>query len=67
MTVDACEWNQDTLPEGDEYVIVSVRDVTTTPNTYYTAPGWFHNGEWIVQDCVCDGVIAWTDFPEPFV
>lgn len=58
---------EDELPRGQELVIVAVKDTAGDTPFWYTQCGWITtDGEyWIVDNEVCDYVVAWMPLPEP--
>ena len=58
---------EDVLPRGQELVIVAVKDTAGDTPFWYTQCGWITtDGEyWIVDNEICDYVVAWMPLPEP--
>lgn len=58
---------EDGLPRGQELVIVAVKDTAGDTPFWYTQCGWITtDGEyWIVDNEICDYVVAWMPLPEP--
>ena len=58
---------EDELPRGQELVIVAVKDTAGDTPFWYTQCGWITtDGEyWIVDNEICDYVVAWMPLPEP--
>lgn len=65
----ASPWHrvEDGLPRGHELVVVAVKDTAGDTPFWYTQCGWITtNGEyWIVDNEICDYVVAWMPLPEP--
>ena len=65
----ASPWHrvEDGLPRGQELVIVAVKDTAGDTPFWYTQCGWITtDGEyWIVDNEICDYVVAWMPLPEP--
>lgn len=65
----ASPWHrvEDVMPHGQELVIVAVKDTAGDTPFWYTACGWVTtDGEyWIVDNEICDYVVAWMPLPEP--
>lgn len=65
----ASPWHrvEDELPRGQELVIVAVKDTAGDTPFWYTTCGWITtDGEyWIVDNEICDYVVAWMPLPEP--
>ena len=61
-------WNRKTgdgwenEPPVNKTVIVSIHDDS---GNAYTTSGWYFDGRWIVDNELCDYVVAWQEFPEP--
>lgn len=58
---------EDELPRGQELVVVAVKDTAGDTPFWYTACGWITtDGEyWIIDNEICDYVVAWMPLPEP--
>jgi len=58
---------EDVLPRGQELVIVAVKDTAGDTPFWYTQCGFITtDGEyWIVDNEICDYVVAWMPLPEP--
>ena len=65
----ASPWHrvEDELPRGQELVIVAIKDTAGDTPFWYTQCGWITtDGEyWIVDNEICDYVVAWMPLPEP--
>ncbi len=65
----ASPWHRvaEELPRGQELVIVAVKDTAGDTPFWYTQCGWITtDGEyWIVDNEICDYVVAWMPLPEP--
>jgi len=66
-TVNPWRRVEDGLPRGQELVIVAVKDTAGDTPFWYTQCGWITtDGEyWIVDNEICDYVVAWMPLPEP--
>ena len=68
-TITASPWHrvEDGLPRGQELVIVAIKDTTGDTPFWYTQCGWItRDGEyWIIDNEICDYVVAWMPLPEP--
>ena len=65
----ASQWRkvEEELPRGQELVIVAIKDTAGDTPFWYTQCGWITtDGEyWIVDNDICDYVVAWMPLPEP--
>lgn len=68
-TIAVSPWHrvEKELPRGQELVIVAVKDTAGDTPFWYTQCGWITtDGEyWIVDNEICDYVVAWMPLPEP--
>ena len=66
-TVNSWHRVEEELPRGQELVIVAVKDTAGDTPFWYTQCGWITtDGEyWIVDNEICDYVVAWMPLPEP--
>ena len=58
---------EERLPNSRELVIVGITDTAGDTPFSYTSCGWLttDNEYWIVDNEVCDYVVAWMPLPEP--
>lgn len=65
----ASPWHrvEEGLPRCQELVIVAVKDTAGDTPFWYTQCGWITtDGEyWIIDNDICDYVVAWMPLPEP--